>query len=115
MLYTLLLLGCLIVEHAHFLHEFFFFELQLLFSLLRTHSNLILLHKDLCNALVTFSGGRNSCYLLLINFTPLDHLAKTTAHVFELKVSTRLWTSVLVVGVVLKVDALVVHQIGFLV
>ena len=111
LLRTFLFFGCLIVEHAHFLHEFLLFNLKLLSSLFWIHSHLILVDKNLSYTLMTFTGERQGCYLLLVDFSPLDDLTKTITHVVELKVSTRLWTSVLIVWIIFKVDALIVHQV----
>lgn len=52
-------------------------------------------------------GGK----LAFVDSSPLDGLLQPLAHVFELKVRARLRTGVLAIGVVVKVDALVVHQV----
>jgi hypothetical protein len=52
-------------------------------------------------------GGK----LAFIDASPLDGLLEPLTHVLELKVRARLGTGVLAIGIVVEVNALVVHQV----
>ena len=100
-----------VVKHSHFLHELLLFQRELFFSLLGTHSNFVLIDKNLRDPLVPLSGKRKRCYLLLIDFAPFDDLTESIAHVIKFKMGASLRTSVLIIWIVIKVDTLVVHQV----
>lgn len=72
--------------------------------------HLFFVYNNLCDALVALTLQRICSNLLLVYFSPLDHLIEPTAHIIKLKMGTRRWASVLGIRVIIEIDALVIHE-----
>ena len=101
-----LLLFLFLLNDAHLLYELLLLQLQkLLFALIIDFFTFTIFNlNEVMDALhlVEFA---------FIHSSPLHNFLESLAHVFELEMCTSLRASVLVIWIIIKVNALVVHQV----